>query len=640
MGAENMNLAFGYVGVDASERSNSIFEKSTCMFPEACNQEIAHSADRAAYFYISQPKGYYPLERPVWNVEQQQLFMLNGYFWYKNHFPITEFDAVNQLSDAALDLTNNGIIDLGRTEGGVFTFYVYDQNKQVLHIFPDYSGLSPCYYSLTSSGIFFSNHIRHLSEYLESPIDHVGIMQKTAFHYTIGKRTVFSNINCLMPGELLAYNIQSNQITLFQPKTIYSTITRYKSDIEAADAIYSEFVHGVSELSRPAGLRGILLSGGNDSRFVAKGFRDHNSPITSIVIGNENNKEVKLAIKVAKVLDSEIRVVNPISDCQLNSASIQELMRGAESVNFTHFLSPGKLLAELGAISVSTGYGGDTLLAGNGYALLGDIYSNKNRFKLGLLRSLGYAVNFSAQFSTFGYDKLNELIRSFYGQRISHSEKWFRKEWTEENKTDTISATYEDIAAEIKRIRSSNPESPFQVIERFWREHQERYTGGILSTLYNYLPLSLPTMHPKFVELCSNLSPQQKVDNGIYQLIIKQQFGELAKIPTGSTPLPTTYPSLVLLLARVFRSLDDNRIIKRQIETKGKTKLQRYGWPNFEDWFRHGPFLENSKSYINYDIYSKEYLDQKIARWINWDERLFSGQELLTLITISQLLSQ
>jgi len=633
-----MNFTLGVVGAEAEPEFARAMDitRATMQFSDPL--QVAKTMNGQAIFGLTQPPGFFPLEKPFYESPKHQLCMLNGYLWYQGPFPVTEETAIQQISGAATELSRFGRLTLGAEDGGVFNFCVYDELQESLFISNDYSGIYPLYYAVSEKRLVFSNHIRLLARILGREWDPIGVIQRTAFHYTIGKRTLFNGIDRLRPGESLSYRVGASEVTVKHPEGVYSALDIYKDDWEAADAIFADYTAGIRELSKPAGSRGILLSGGYDSRLVAAGFREQGCSLSAVTIGEENNSEVKLALRVAKDLGIDIHVSNPVVDCQLTQKSVAELINGPETVNYTHFYGPGIYLKQKGAISASTGYGGDTLLGGNGYALFGNSYSEKNRFFLGLSRSFGFPARFSADFSSFNSDQINQAIRTYLDQYLKRSQRWFAPEWLERYQTTMFEQTYADVATEITRYLATSPESPLQVLERFWREHQELYTSDILTTLNDSLPLCLPTMHHAFVKRCSNLAPQMKVDYGVYRKIVRRYLGESGKIPTGSTPLPGNDPEFLLLMSRAARELEDRWKTKQQIRSKGQSTRLRYGWTNFESWFRTGDFLANSPGYIDASIFSRENLDLKIRRWINWDEKLYSGQELLTLITISQLI--
>ena len=633
-----MNFTLGVVGAEAELEFVRAMDitRETMHFSEPL--QVAKALNGQAIFVLSQPSGFFPLDKPFYAPLQQQLCMLNGYLWYQGHFPAAEEDAIRQISGAAAELSRSGRLTLGADNSGVFNFCVYDEVQESLFIANDFSGVYPLYYAVSDKKMVFSNHIRLLAGILSKEYDPIGIIQRTAFHYTIGKRTLFSGIDRLRPGESLRYRVGTGEANLQQAGGVYSALDTYKDDWEAADAIFADYKAGVRELSKPAGSRGILLSGGYDSRIVAEAFREQGCSLSAVTIGEENNSEVKLAQRVAKDLGIGIHVNNPVADCQLTQKSIAKLINGPETVNYTHFYAPGIYLKQKGANSACTGYGGDTLLGGNGYALFGNAYSEKNRFFLGVSRSFGFPARFSADFSNFNSDQINHAIRTYLDKYLKRSQRWFAPEWLDRYQTTMYEQTYADVAAEISRYLTASPESPLQVLERFWREHQELYTSDILTTLNDSLPFCLPTMHHAFVKRCSNLAPQMKVDNGVYRKIVSRYLGASGKIPTGSTPLPGNYPEILLLMSRAARSLDDRWTTSQQVKSKGQSRRSRYGWTNFESWFRTGDFLVNSPAFIDTSIFSQENLDLKIKRWINWDEKLYSGQELLTLITISQLI--
>lgn len=633
-----MNLCFGVAGNCADQRFGRLMEITREVSGLGEPVATLSSADGRALFALRQPAGFYPLDGPFQTDSHSRLCMLNGYLWFREHFPLEREACIRQLTNAAEVLSASACLNMGGMDGGVFNFFVYDANQESLFIASDYSGVYPLYYAVSEGCLYFSNHLRPLAKALNKELDPVGVIQRSAFHYTIGKRTLFAGIDRLRPGESLRFRLGEDSVSLFQAERLYASLTAYRDEMEAAEAIYSELATGLQEISRPSGTRGILLSGGYDSRLVAVGMAEHGCALSAVVIGEETNREVKLAVRVAEQLGITVRVNNPEADCQLTREKIDALMCTSETINFTHFSSPAKILLAQGAVSATTGYGGDTLLGGNGYALFGSRYNLKSRFFLSLERSLHLPVRFSADFKDYDIQQINQSILGYLEPYLKRSEPWFAAEWWRRYEGEIFEQTRADVAAETRRFLMSGPESPLQVLERFWRDHQELYTADILTTINASVPLCLPTMHHSFVERCANLAPNLKVDNGVYQKLVRRYLGKIGRAPTGSTPLSGSYPDALLLFSRMLRKLDDQWTTQTQMRTRGKAKRTRYGWTNFERWFREGDFLREAGSFVEPAVFSAEYLEKKLRQWMRWDEKLYSGQELLTLITISQLI--
>lgn len=227
---------------------------------------------------------------------------------------------------------------------------------------------------------------------------------------------------------------------------------------------------------------------------------------------------------------------------------------------------------------------------------------------------------------------------NYHRKVLDRKTRFFSDSFLKGNDQSIYDEIQNDILSELSRYANLCDASLLFLLERFWYEHHvSKEFGGQERTINTVLPLLLPTVHHSFLSLCTNLDPERKLDHGIYFKFIKHYFGDLAKIPTSNIPLPLNLPIPLLWSSRAIRAYIDQKKVGNQINRKNFS-ISRTGWSNFESWFRQGNFLEESVSMINYDIFSEKYIVSEIEKWVNWKSRIYSGQDLLTLITVSNLI--
>ncbi|MFA7407273.1 MAG: asparagine synthase-related protein [Anaerolineaceae bacterium] len=634
-----MNIVLGFVGKNAYENFLRLKTTANHYIEDNLPLNIASSNDGYAVFGLLQPSGFYPLEKPIYDQNNQALCMIQGYFWYQSHFPLDEKQAVDSLIKACHFLLTNNTLALSEDDGGLFNFVCYDGKTRKVFFTNDYSGIFPFYYSINRDGIYFSSHIRVIAKALSKQFDPVSIIQQTAFHYTIGKRTSFNDIYRLNPGETLTFSVDLGTLKYKQPENIYSKITPYKNDNEAVEALHADYEQGLNEICRVKKKRGIMLSGGFDTRLVSYGFHHQDNAIIGLTLGDNENFEVNIARKLISRLDSTHHIHSPVSDCHLNRIRIENLMSKFENINFAYCDTGGELLKQMGSETVSTGYGGETFFGGQGYSFYGQALDMKKRFKIAFSRSLGFPVKFFDPLHEHNLENSFHLIFKHHENYLNSAKNWFTPVFFHEYQQEAIRSLNDNIREELMRITAHETSSVQQILERFWLEHHVLKEFGkqewILSA---HLPLVLPTLHHSFLKRCSNLPPNRKIDHGFYLKFVKRYFGKLANFPTSNIPLPLNFPTPILWLSRAVRARYDQKLIKKIMNSAGKSNSARAGWSNFEQWFRHGDFLNQASTYIDPLMFSKNHLDSKVARWLNWDEKIFSGQDLLTMITISQLI--
>jgi len=634
-----MNIVLAYIGHNAEHNYERLLNSADDYVRSNLPLKVCRSNDGKSIFGLEQPGGFYPLETPFYDLNNSALYMVHGYFWYRGHFPLSSSEAQGQIINALMDLNKGRDLYSESDIGGLYNLFFYDEGKKKLTILSDYSGVIPLYYCQSDGGLFLSSHLRALAKALGKSEDPVGIIQQTAFHYTVGKRTLFQDIFRLNPGERLLFEFESDVLQLVQPKYFYSGLTIYSGEEEAVDALYADFMAGIEEVTRKSVKQGMLLSGGLDSRFVAGAFHKQGGSMASVTYGDPDNFEIIQANRIAKLLSTDHIVYSPVEDCQLELDLIESLMARLEKVNFPHVASCGRYLQELGADTASTGYACDAYFGGAAYRLIGDKWGSKERLKRLLLRSAGLKFSFSEKINKKNLNSTTDAVIKYHLKKLKSFRNIFANDWQDKYFPLALAETEQDVRLEIERGLHSNPETTQQLCERFWLEqHAVKDISTIEWTLSMDLPLILPTMHHSFLVRCTNLPPEMKVDHGVYLKLFKKYFKRLASYPTGNLPIPLNFPEPIISISRALRVYYDRRAVRKQYESRGLSKNQRHGWTNFEEWFRAGDFLNRAGSYIDTEIFSSQQVERKLTRWINWDEKIYSGKDLLTLISISQIL--
>ncbi|MBX2990065.1 MAG: hypothetical protein KF749_02740 [Bacteroidetes bacterium] len=606
---------------------NAIWQKSV----ETLQCDVAAVA-------LCQHDSYFPLASPFIDEHRKRIYALHGYIWDKSGFPPTPHEARATVARAGDRLIETGDA-LDSYGGGLYTLAVVDLSERRLWITGDLSGILPLYYTTTGDGFLFSSHSKLLAEVLQRRLDRVGVVQTAAFHYSIGSRTLYEGVERLNPGETLCCSLDSNKVTKRQTSRVYGSLDAYRSDDEAADALWSDYIAGMQQLSKPPGKHGVLLSGGFDTRLVVRGFSEMGKEIAGVTFGEVDNHEVKIAQKVAALAGGRTRVHVPVEDCHPSSDRVEQLVKQAESANFAYCETAASILSQEGVVSVSTGYGGETFLGGQAFAMLGSSYGSKRRLAFALSRSLGLRPSgFTTAVTSASLSEIKQAILVFHTRLLNRSAKWLASSW--HSALDEARTGLEgDIDAELTRFAVSGPETMQQMCERFWLEHHVlKHFGRQEFTLTAALPIVLPTVNSPFIRRCSNLNPSRKVDHGLYLRMVKRHFGHFAEVPTSNVPIRLTHPDFILWIARAFRARRDQQLVHEYIASRGKLNGHRAGWSEFESWMRNGPFFKSVSGMFDPNVFDIEYAQARSLHVLNWEERVYSGQDFLTPVTISGLI--
>ena len=151
---------------------------------------------------------------------------------------------------------------------GMFAFAIWDQRNQSLFCARDRFGIKPFYYTMNSEGFFFASEMKALLPFVrEIATDYSGLKDYLAFQFTLGAKTLFRDIEQLMPGHTLS--LRNGSITTRKYWEV-----QYHLDWHHTKRYFQEKVHNLLLDSVRVHLRsdvpvGSYLSGGLDSSVVA-----------------------------------------------------------------------------------------------------------------------------------------------------------------------------------------------------------------------------------------------------------------------------------------------------------------------------------------------------------------------------------
>ena len=201
---------------------------------------------------------------------------------------------------------------------GHFAFAILDKVKRKLILANDRFSSNPIFYSLTPSQLLFASEMgavlicaQHRPE-----INREAVLEYFTFHFTLGDKTLFSNVKRLSPSSIMSYDLQNGK---FSVEKYWDIDLRGKSHgqaqahVEPLEPLYEEF----KKIMRKAVERrmfdqekiGVFLSGGVDSRILA-GFASEIAKATGKEVitfstGVKGGIQQRIAKKVADMLGIE-----------------------------------------------------------------------------------------------------------------------------------------------------------------------------------------------------------------------------------------------------------------------------------------------------------------------------------------------
>lgn len=178
---------------------------------------------------------------------------------------------------------------------GMFAFAIWDSKKKIFFLARDSVGIKPLYYSIKDNKLIFASEIKAilLCDNIKREIDPTSFYKYLTFRYVPGDRTIFRDIQKLLPGHYLTYRLDSKkkdaiikQYWDIQFKSIKKSVEAYSQEINNTlnDAICRMLVSDVP--------LGAFLSGGLDSTYVVGLMKELCiEPVKTFSIGFESTND-------------------------------------------------------------------------------------------------------------------------------------------------------------------------------------------------------------------------------------------------------------------------------------------------------------------------------------------------------------
>lgn len=154
---------------------------------------------------------------------------------------------------------------------GMFSFAVWDEEREELFAARDFFGIKPFYYAMVGDVLVFASEIKGILEYpgYRREVNEEALEQYLSFQYSVLPETFFRGIFQLQPGHYLTYHCGKRELKVtryFRPELLPARRGKQKEQIEKVRQVLGQSVerHLVSDVKV-----GSFLSGGVDSGLLA-----------------------------------------------------------------------------------------------------------------------------------------------------------------------------------------------------------------------------------------------------------------------------------------------------------------------------------------------------------------------------------
>ena len=107
-------------------------------------------------------------------------------------------------------------VDCLKYFNGMFAFCIYDSRKKILFLARDRLGIKPLYYYFKDGKLIFASEIKAILEdkSVKREINYKALSEYFEYSFTINDETIFNNINKVLPGHYLLFDLKSNKLEI------------------------------------------------------------------------------------------------------------------------------------------------------------------------------------------------------------------------------------------------------------------------------------------------------------------------------------------------------------------------------------------------------------------------------------------
>lgn len=265
---------------------------------------------------------------------------------------------------------------------GMFSFVIYDKEKNLLFCARDRLGKKPFYYMMNNNGIEIASTLNTICYKNNVSISDTGRLLYLILSYVPEPYTIYNEIKKLPPGHYLTYDLNTKKSDIKKYWDIFSNSCNFtipNTYNEAKETLKSLLNDSISIRCRSDRPFGIFFSGGIDSSIIASILKSQNHNINGYTVQFTESQynEFDYAKNVADYLNMPLKYID------YNYKNINQIVN-----DFTYFfdepyaddsLIPTMLVSKYAKTDVDVvfcGDGGDELFFG--YERYKNIFYNKN----------------------------------------------------------------------------------------------------------------------------------------------------------------------------------------------------------------------------------------------------------------------
>lgn len=420
-----------------------------------------------------------------------------------------------------------GVSLLNKTNGQ-FAFCIFDKKKNIFFIARDRLGIKPLYYYQSGEKFIFGSELKvFLESDIKKQINQVALDHYMLFGNTPSKQSILENVEKLLPGSYIIYDLASSEIKEYRQYWALSfSEDSSLSETEAIDQIRKELDRSIKMRLISDVPLGAFLSGGVDSSIIVAIMRKYvkNLKTFSIKFDYPDFNESRYAKIISEKFGTEHFEI--AFDAQDVKKLIPKLVYYYDEPFGDSSMIPTYLVSSVAKkhVTVSlSGTGGDELFGG---------YNRYNDFVV--LQRINHMPEFVKRILDYSIDKVNPLLRK---DKLSKLQMFLGKK-------EPLHFIYLKLFSYMFRSKREHIDKllQFDYMENYFK-YSKLLTNAMNFDLNEYLPNCLlvkedrasmavslearvPFLDHELVKLASRIPPNLKIKNREKKYILKKAFAD------------------------------------------------------------------------------------------------------------------
>ena len=511
-----------------------------------------------------------------------------------------------------------------------------DRVSGLWYLATDWSGTFPLYFIRTDTGLVFCSRQKPIAKLFNLSPDSLGILELLRGGYVLAGRTLFRNLQRLLPGQVLVFDPLRQRMVLRETSEAWVGEGLIGAPVgEVADRCWQSLLAAVTKTMPRSQRHAIMVSGGWDSRTLLAAATAQTPPeeLLGYSHGDADGRELRIAKRVCESANVPFRS-EPIDDRAFDLELLNRGVERTEDITFPYWHRAGEILAQGGFDSVSAGIYGEVLGGHYGRAMLLPGWA-KARTVGGMLLGLSSVPKKTTS-------SKHEVVDLFQVRNLTRhwplSEEYWRSTQTP---NEALNA---DIEKDIQRLVARGVVHADKLIEAFITENRgtQHISNQILSCRA-HMNVALPFADRDLLLLASQIPLETKIQNSLNQRMLQRHAREFLKFPCAATLLPASSPIFLQEFSRLLRTIVTGAWWRLHTLSGGRIGFPRLSWINF-DFLRSGKALRAIEGNLRSALWHREAIADRINNVIRRkpDEPApyvhYIASQLLTIYSVDRML--